>query len=349
MEPDDKCADAARSLKAAIEKLAALEDSQKALALDDETVRSLLMSLAPCFAPPEASAYDYLLEHKHGLARLARLRSAIHRNYSIEGVLDGTQVWLSPIPDQWFDDGVLLVQGRKPFEGTMTLYRAGVVSHPIVARDIARNHPIGANDFVFVSPEEARNSVAEGAPADAGHLDKAITELEAFLAQGVNDEATYQEHIQRYPFAFGAQYRKIQRHEKLDDRNIPDFTGIKVTDGTRDVFEIKAPFLQLFKGDGTPSAEFNDAWNQAERYLDFVRREQDYLHRQKGLRFENPHVRLIIGYRLTEDQRKLVRSKERLQPAIAVWTYDDLLGLAKETRTFLNALRSKLVVPERKA
>jgi TPR repeat protein len=39
--------------------------------------------------------------------------------------------------------------------------------------------------------------------------------------------------------------------------------------------------------DGEFHSNFNDAWNQAERYVTFARDERDYLLRQKNLRFEN--------------------------------------------------------------
>ena len=73
----------------------------------------------------------------------------------------------------------------------------------------------------------------------------------------------------------------------LNDKNIPDFTGVRIHDSYRDIIEVKPPFTKMFRNDGNLNSDFNDAWNQAERYLDFARTERDYLQR-KGLRFDNP-------------------------------------------------------------
>lgn len=174
-------------------------------------------------------------------------------------------------------------------------------------------------------------------PKQLSDIEAPLEKLRLLLTERNNDESQYQELLVGYPWIFGAQYVKIERHTQLDDRNIPDFTGVRIRDEFRDIFEIKPPFTKMFRDTGGFSAEFNDAWNQAEKYLDFARRDEDYL-RRKGLRFDNPECYLILGYDFSEEQICQVRTKERLTPAIKVITYNDLLAYTEHTIGFIQQL-----------
>ena len=105
-------------------------------------------------------------------------------------------------------------------------------------------------------------------------------------------------------------------------------------DDIRDIFEIKPPFTKMFRDKGGFMADFNDAWNQAERYLDFARTERDYLGR-KGLLFDNPESYLMLGLELSKEQIKQIRTKERVNSAIRLITYDNLLTFVEKTITFI--------------
>lgn len=104
-----------------------------------------------------------------------------------------------------------------------------------------------------------------------------IEEIERLIAQKCNDESQYQELLQRYPWILSGQHSSIERHANLDDENIPDFTGVRAADSCRDIFEIKPPFMSVFRKDGELTAQFNDAWSQVERYLNFARQQRQYL------------------------------------------------------------------------
>ncbi|MEZ5328508.1 MAG: DUF4263 domain-containing protein [Verrucomicrobiales bacterium] len=112
-------------------------------------------------------------------------------------------------------------------------------------------------------------------------------------------------------------------------RKCPRFTALRHTTNATDVVELKQPFLRLFRSDGSLSATFNDAWNQAERYLDFCQRQRTYLMDQKQLRFENSRCILLIGHDLTIPQSDAIRSKESMSRLITVMTYDQLYRHAR--------------------
>jgi hypothetical protein len=324
----------------AISLLEGLGPEDVSTVFGDDILNRLLKAIAKLSAGEGASPYDFLLHNKSGLTVMARLRQIITNACAVPGAIDGVQVYLSPSPYQWFDDGVMFLQGTEPFTGHYALYQNGTLKFALAARDMAPGEEVTPSSLMFVSVEELRRRLAEVQPLTL-QVQRAPLELEALLGKRIEDESAYQRFLGQYPWCFGAMYSSISSHLHLDDKTIPDFTGVRLQDGTRDIFEIKSPFLDLFRKDGGFAADFNDSWNQAERYLDFTRRNGDYLQREKGLRFENPRCYLLIGHGLTVDQIKAIRGKERMNPAITVYTYDDVLTLIRNTCARIEQLRAE--------
>jgi hypothetical protein len=172
------------------------------------------------------------------------------------------------------------------------------------------------------------------------HLEKPLIEIKELLNSQDNKESKYHKWLQKYHWIFGLDYKLIESHKNLDDQRIPDFTGIRVYDNFRDVFEIKPPFIPLFQKNGEFTSEFNKAWNQVEEYLNFAIEDKDYL-RRKGLKFDNPKCYLILGYDLSEKQIKKIRTKARMNPAIDFRTYNDLILWAENTIKFVKKHKGK--------
>lgn len=326
-------------------------DSQIMDLLGDGALDQLLKSI---FDPREEkedypNLQEFLLANKWRATLVALLRYAITHNYSFKGITeDGKHSFISPSYIQWFDDGVMFLQSDKRFEGLIGLYRKDkTLSYAVVARDIRKGEQFGPDHLEFINESEYRERQKQFPRQDIANLDAPIKELQKLLNNKDNNESKYQELLIKYPWALGAKYKEIQRHSKLDDKNIPDFSGVRITDNCRDIFEIKPPFTKFFRSDGGLSANFNEAWSQAERYLDFARRESEYLLRQKGVRFENPKCYLILGVDLTLNQIEQIHTKMRMNPAIELLTYDDLLAQMKWTVTFIRGLQNESGLLER--
>ena len=174
--------------------------------------------------------------------------------------------------------------------------------------------------------------LASGAPADVQggptRLQAMIDGLDTLrdlLSEKCDVEAKYQELLEQHPWMLGGMHSEVARHRAYDDRSIPDFTAERCYDGCHDIIELKQPFLKLFRKDAGYTSAFNDAWNQAERYLTFATQQRSYLREEKELRFENPRCLLILGYHLQEHELREIRKKESLGRAISVFTYDHLL------------------------
>lgn len=292
-----------------------------------------------------SSIAEFFLANKWRATTLAGMRLAITHNCSFGGPLKegaAKHVFASPSHLQWDEDGVVLLEGPKPFEGLLQVYRDGQLHVVVIARDIPGGESIVfPDDVMLITIQEARDRQKQIPISSPDELQGASLELEKLLDSESNDESKYQEHLEKFPWCLGMSYKMFLRHAHLDDKNIPDFTGVRHTDGTRDIVEVKPPFARMFAADGELLAAFNDAWNQAERYLDFVRENKDYLLRQKGMHFENPTCLLILGYNLNASQVKALRRKQRVNPAITVYTYDELLRLAGGTIELVLGLRGE--------
>lgn len=330
-------------LQKASEIIEGVSDIEASEILGDGALNGLLRSiLKPKVDFPDISVYDYLLKNKYRGQLVSLLHHAITQNYSIKGTVEGHPVFLSPHFCQWSPDGVVFLQGKKRFQGLIALYQDGTLKFAMFAKDVRRGQQLGPDDFIFVPVEEARKRLKKIESKSLESLDAAVKRVESLLENRSNDESEYQSLLEENPWMLGAEYEAIHSHADLDDENVPDFTGVRVTDRCRDVIEIKPPFLNLFReSDGAFASAFNTAWNQAERYIAFCLSESDYLRREKGLAFENPKCYLLIGYGLTEEQRKKIAVKEQMNPRIRVLTYEDFLTYAKATIQFVKNLKPK--------
>lgn len=287
---------------------------------------------------------EFFLQNKARSTILALIRYAITMNYSFKGKKDGREAFVSPEFRQWFDDGVICLEGKEPLTGFITLYRNKELTVAIANRDIEKGEDIGKDDLKFIKIEEAKEYIKTIKPEQISDLERPVRELKNLISSHESDETKYQDLLENYPWAFGAEYTIIQRHEYLDDENIPDFTGIKVRDGARDIFELKPPTMRVFTGNGDFTSDFHKAWDQAERYLDFVRGNEDYLRRAKGRIFDNPKCYLILGYDLSSDELKKIRIKERGNPSIKLLTYNDLIAFMDSTISLITSIVPPKVV-----
>ena len=185
------------------------------------------------------------------------------------------------------------------------------------------------------SSDESYSLLVRFPQKQVSDIEAPIRKLRTLLGAQEKNESKYQELLIEYPWVLGIQYLKIERHTSLDNKNIPDFTGERVQDNYRDIFEIKPPFRKIFRDSGGFNSYFNDAWNQAERYLNFARQNADYLRKEKGLLFDNPMCYLLLGFKFSNEQVKQIRTKESMNPAIRLMTYDSLLAFVENTIAFI--------------
>jgi hypothetical protein len=156
-----------------------------------------------------------------------------------------------------------------------------------------------------------------------------LDSLTSLLEERCEDESKYQKLLEHHPWMLGGLYAQVMRHRSLDDRNIPDFTAVRCYDNCHDIIELKQPFLSLFRKKSAGfTSEFNESWNQAERYLSFSTQQRSYLMEEKNLRFESPRCLLLLGYQLSDAELREIRKKESFVRSISVFTYDHLLTAA---------------------
>lgn len=326
------------ALHALTRALSMLDDSAFSRVVSQEAVVGLLKALLdPGRVSEFQNAAEFLLHNKCRATFIAALRLSLTGSYAIRfDRSDGPPMFVSPFQCQWFDDGVMFLEGTEPFTGAIGVYREGHVYYAIARREALAGDTLGVDDFEFVGVDR----LAANSELDGDELRRAEPELLKLLSSGCPDEAEYQSFLQRHPWVFGAQHERFTRHDTLSESDIPDFTAVRTKDKALDIFELKQPFLPLFRRKGGFRSEFLQAWDQAERYLDFARSNGDYLWREKGLRFDRPRCYLVIGYRLEPSELAAVRRKQRSNSAIEIFTYDDILAQLRGTVLVIERLAS---------
>ncbi|MEN6576978.1 MAG: Shedu anti-phage system protein SduA domain-containing protein [Phycisphaerales bacterium] len=331
-----------QKVKELAEAIATLSDGDLARVFRDAEIDELFGALLPKPYDKSMSIYDYLLANKTRMTLAAGIRHAITMNCSVKGRVEGAECYLSPSHFQWFPEGIVFLQGKERFAGLIERYLAGKIEVAVAARTVRGGESMGVNDFMFIDIEQARKQVAaERVPNTVTGLEQVFAELQNLLAERVEDEAVYQKFFTRNGWFFGLQFSRIDSHKAFNDENIPDFTGVRMPRGNRDIIEIKHPFLTLFGRDGGFRKEFHDAWSQGERYLTFADRETDYLRRQKSLVFENPHCFIIAGESFDEGQASRIRDKEHMNPRITMMSYNEVMRLGRHTIDVLKGLLDK--------
>lgn len=311
-----------------------LSDQEISKLFDKESIHLFLTSIVD---PKKAKEYpdlgEFFLQNKNKTQIIAILRFLINQMYSYKVSKDGKQAYITPNHVQWYPDGVMFFEGKIPWAGFIGLYQNKELKYAIAARSFKEGDEIGQDGLKFVNVDDFNKGLSE-LHKKKTDVDQPLKELKSMLDKKEDDETHYQQFFSQYPWILGLLYEKIENHQKLDDENIPDFTGVRVHDKNRDIFEIKPPYLPLFKENNEFNANFNDAWNQTERYLNFARENKDYLTR-KGLNFDNPECYLIIGYQLDDAKLKAIRSKGRVNPSIKIMTYNDLIVFIENTIGFI--------------
>jgi hypothetical protein len=305
---------------------------------------ALLSDLGPSFSETKSeSLYEYLLAHKGTVSSAAHLHQVLVRRYTVPGKIDGVSVSVSATPHQWYDDGVMIVQGSGAFSGQLALYRDKQLLFGLAARTVAKGEEMGPSDILFVPVDEAKKAAAKlgvtaREPESTRRLQDGIDRLATLLKSRDNAEGKYQSLLEDHPWMFGASHSKLTSKVKFDDEHIPDFVARRVADECFDIVEIKPPFLPLFSADGTANAKFHEIWSQAEAYLHFARKNSAYLRDQKALEVRNPHCFLVFMESHNVAVQKQLEIKTALNPAIRVYSWSDVLRLATQTLALLKAV-----------
>jgi len=234
---------------------------------------------------------------------------------------------ISAKPNVEVPDDVAIVMVRSMGWKRSLFYDFGPLSPKEGPRSFPLDSVLAHQELLPMGISETSSAGFVGTRVD--HMKAGLEKLKALLTRKEESEAAYQELLEGHPWMLGGTYAEVQRHTKLDDSRIPDFTALRCYDKFHDIIEIKQPFLKLFREDGGFTSDFNDAWNQSEGYLTFAIRQRQYLRDEKHLRFENPRCVLIAGFALAEQKLARLREKQTFTNSISIFTYDHLLETAQ--------------------
>ncbi len=157
-------------------------------------------------------------------------------------------------------------------------------------------------------------------------LIEAKKELLDLISKKEAKESKYQDFFKKYPFCFSLYYNKIESHNKLDDKNIPDFTGVRVKDNFHDIFEIKQPFKCYFNKNNSTNPEYSKDLKQCKDYLKYCENHKQTLREEKNILIQEPKCYFVTTYNLSEFYKnKLKEDYKDSNLKIELITYDEIL------------------------
>ena len=172
-----------------------------------------------------------------------------------------------------------------------------------------------------------------------GALTLAIERLSLLLATEKRNEAELQSCLTESPILFGLEYRRIIPKHRLGAEYEMDYALERVS-GLVDLVEIEASTHRLFNKRGDPTKDLVHAEQQVLDWLDWLERNHSYARDGlPGLMRPRGYVIIARSKDLREEeQRKLARRNTTFGEALQVFTYDDVLDRAKNTRELLLGL-----------
>lgn len=155
----------------------------------------------------------------------------------------------------------------------------------------------------------------------------AKNELLKLINKKEEKERKYQDFFKKYPYCFSLYYEKIESHNKLDDKNIPDFTGIRTKDKFHDIFEIKQPFKNYLNKNNTPNLEYMKDLEQCKDYLKYCENHKQTLREEKNIHIQEPKCFFITTYNLDNFHKNKLKEKYKTDALkIELITYDEIIN-----------------------
>jgi len=115
----------------------------------------------------------------------------------------------------WFDDGIVFLDGEKPWEGLIGPYRKGQLSYAVASRDARSGETFDPREFfTFISVDDFKESLKQ-IPPQMASLDKPLNELNALLNRRETSEEVYHLWFSKYPCKERTEYIKTPEYVRL--------------------------------------------------------------------------------------------------------------------------------------
>lgn len=176
-----------------------------------------------------------------------------------------------------------------------------------------------------------------------GELSRIADEFEALLSSASREEEL-QIYLKAHPFMLHQTAQAIPK-QKLGEDFVTDFVLIEPTHSgpVYWMVEIEKASHPILTREGCLSAATTQAIKQTRQWDVWLESNQSYLkNRLPG--FESPRYAVVIGRSqdLTDDEKALIRSYNRMTPNLALWSYDDVLTRIRSSISGMrNALQSE--------
>ena len=193
-------AEGKRVLSELTDIISSLNDGEIGELFTSQQVADFLATvLDPQKARDFPSIAEFFLAHKERATLLAVLRFLITKDYAIKGgSAEGKKGFVSPHYAQWYEDGVMMLEGPERFAGHIVLYQDGELKYAVAARDMGPGDSIGPEDLLFISMRDARSAVKAIPQEELADMEHPVRILRDMLAKRTEAESLYQRFFEQY-------------------------------------------------------------------------------------------------------------------------------------------------------
>lgn len=213
--------------------------------------------------------------------------------------------------------------------------------------------PTLASDFVSAFEQSPRGVLEHIAIASRYVEYRKEYDILVRLVNGPSTpEKEFQNHLAKNPWMFGSEYSELLSRRRVTRDDNLDYMLRRTVDGFLEIIEIKTAFSEaLFIYDKShdcyyPSSQLTPVIGQVIRYVEEVERDRDSIIAKDKVDPLKIRARIIVGRDGNTDQQATLCKLNAHLHGIEVWTFDQLLRVARRVlQVFENTTAFPQVIP----
>jgi len=156
-----------------------------------------------------------------------------------------------------------------------------------------------------------------------------LRDFEVLIQSSDVKEESIQDFLKEATWIFGAEYIKVMPKKALSHKYVVDFL-LQQFDGSWEIVELKLPTENIFTSQMNIMAKVTSAIGQIQNAQEFMVKNYEFLKTSENMEVFKPSGVLIIGNRLSNEERERLEVVNKSYSDITIATYQDLLQKARK-------------------
>jgi len=171
--------------------------------------------------------------------------------------------------------------------------------------------------------------VAETAIKGVHYYKNKIRDFEGLIQSSDVKEESVQNFLEENTWIFGAEYVEVIPKKALSHKYVVDFL-LQRFDRSWEIVELKLPTEDIFTSQMNITAKVTSAIGQIQKAQEFMVKNYEFLKTNENMEVFKPSGVLVIGNRLSNEERERLEVINKSYSDITIATYQDLLQKARK-------------------